>query len=260
LRDATGRLAKEREAANLHAAWTELIPEDEWRIYQRVISAAKARDLRFAVGGAFAVAAATGHWRNTKDIDLYILPQDREAMVEVLTECGLADYYGQLPYDRGWIYRSFDEGVIVDAIWAMPNRRAQVDEEWLTRGLEVNARGERVRAVPPEEIIWGKLYVMQRERCDWTDILNLMAAAGPALDWEHLLRRVGDDARLLGGVLSIFAWLCPGRALELPSWLWGRLQLSEPEAGSFPAIDQQRVRMLDSRPWFIDDLAKERTP
>ena len=28
--------------------------------------------------------------------------------------------------------------------------------------------------LPPEELIWAKLYVLQRDRSDWPDILNLL--------------------------------------------------------------------------------------
>jgi hypothetical protein len=45
------------------------------------------------LGGAFAMAAYTGRWRNTKDMDLFVLPSQRDAMVQLLTELGFQDYY-----------------------------------------------------------------------------------------------------------------------------------------------------------------------
>ena len=45
--------------------------------------------------------------------------------------CGMNDYYDVVPYDRAWIYRAHLDGVIVDTIWAMANKRSQVDEVWL---------------------------------------------------------------------------------------------------------------------------------
>ena len=51
------------------------------------------RSLPFSLGGAFATASYTGLWRNTKDMDLYILPRDREAMIAVVGDLGLRDYF-----------------------------------------------------------------------------------------------------------------------------------------------------------------------
>ena len=95
------------------------------------------------MGGAFGLGAYTGAWRNTKDLDLYILPPDRDTVVSVLTEAGLDDYYGQLAYDRRRIYRSFTDDIIVDAVRAMANRRALVDERSRVRTGRAAARVER---------------------------------------------------------------------------------------------------------------------
>lgn len=231
------------------SAWTDDIPDEQWAIYAHVIHEAQAQGLRFALGGAFASATYTGHWRNTKDLDFYVLPEDREAMIRVVTHCGLNDYFDELEYDRGWIYRAHQGEIIVDVIWAMANRRSQVDEQWLSRGPEISVRGEKLRIVPVEEMIWGKIYIVHRDRCDWPDLLNMIYAAGPTLDWQHLLDRLGEDAVLLTGVLSVFTWLCPGRSQKLPAWLWERLPTPRPNQGA--DIDQARVNFVDSRPWFM---------
>src|SRR5205823_83304 len=149
--------------------WEQLISEHDWSLYRAVLEAAHAQGLRFAVGGGLAFSAYAGRCRHTKDMDLYILAADRKAMTEVLTEAGFADYYAQLAYDRKWIHRSFRDGVIVDLIWQMANYRTQVDETWLTRGPEIAIRDCAVKLLPPEELLWTKLYVVQRERCDWPD-------------------------------------------------------------------------------------------
>jgi hypothetical protein len=209
---------------------------------------ARERGIEFAVGGGLAVASYTVHRQSTKDIDLYVEPRDREQMIAVVHECGLKDYYEVLPYDRNWIYRSYiGDDAIVDIMWAMPNQRAQVDAEWLRRGRQIELYGEMVRVLPPEELIWAKLYVLQRDRCDWPDVINLIYATGDDLDWEHLVSRVGDDAPLLGAVVTVFRWLCPERAARLPGRIWHRLAESVKKNGTgIPRED-----LLDTRPWFV---------
>ncbi len=230
--------------------WADHIPETQWRIYRIVIESAIARRIPFALGGAFAVATYTGAWRNTKDLDLYVLPEFRESMIAVLNEAGLQDYFDQQPYDRWWIYRSTSGDTIVDIIWAMANHRAQIDQLWMS-GPETELRGYALKVLPAEALLWDKLYIMQRDRCDWPDVLNLLYSVGPEIRWEYVFSRIGADIPLLAGALSVFGWAAPGRARELPGWLWGKLGLAAPDAGPF--IDERRVSLLDRRPWFGPD-------
>jgi hypothetical protein len=236
----------------IDVSWAHLIPPEQWSVYERVIKRASERGLKFALGGGLAFSHYANRWRNTKDLDLYIRPEDRDAMIAVLHETGLRDYYEVQGYDRQWIYRSHNgEGIIVDIIWQMANYRAQVDEGWLKRGELVQINGWALRLLPAEELLWSKLYVMQRERCDWGDLLNILYSRGPRIDWNHLLARVGEDKRVLAALIEIFTWACPDRARELPVWLWGELGIESPNFGALaPEVDNRHIRLLDSRDWF----------
>jgi hypothetical protein len=230
--------------------WEELIPEEQSSRYGCVLQAIREDGLEFALGGGLALSVYTGRLRNTKDLDLYIRPEHRDRLVTLLEGCGLTDYFETVPYDRNWIYRSHNNGVIVDAIWAMANQRAQVDEHWLAKGKVIRMFGEEFRVVPPEELIWSKLYVVQRDRCDWPDILNLIWAIGPELDWRHLMDRVAEDVPLIRGVLSIFSWMSPDRARAIPHWVWQSLGLTVQGHASGPEGRPARWELLDTRPWF----------
>jgi hypothetical protein len=194
------------------------------------------------------LAAFTGRWRNTKDIDLYISAADRDATVQALTDTGFVDYFDQLPYDRRWIYRATRDQVLVDAIWSMANLRSAVDSSWFARANQVTIRGLTFPVMPVEEFIWCKMYILQRDRCDWVDIFNILAVNGANLDYDHLFARLEQDLPLARGLLTVFAWLHPERASRLPKAVWTRLGLPSPESGE---VDwQARVRSLDSRAWF----------
>jgi hypothetical protein len=239
----------------------EYLPDEQWEVYRSVIRAARRRGVQFGLGGAFGYASYTGDWRNTKDLDLFVVPKDRDAMIQVLLDEGLEDYYGQMRYDRRWIYRGYRDDTIVDLIWAMANQRAQVDQHWFDAARTTEIRGEPMLVIPPEELLWQKIYIVQRDRCDWPDVLNLIYALGPALDWAHLLRRMEDDWPLLGAVLSMYSWLCPARARELPRWLWERLRVPGAVDEDAPNLDPVRVCWLDSRPWLPTALIDpEKTP
>ena len=237
-------------AALVQPDWQMQIPDSEWAVYSRVIREVRSAGIRFAFGGAFATAVYTDQLRNTKDFDFYILPADRERMEQALTRAGLHDHFERLSYDRRWIYRASQDDIIVDAIWQMANYRAQVDEHWLARGPEIVIRGEALRAIPIEELIWSKLYVLQRERCDWTDVFKLIDAQTASIDWDHLLDRLADDAPLLAGALEVYRWLAPDRAGQIEHRVWERLQLPYPALNPNPELSRARADLLDSRPWF----------
>jgi hypothetical protein len=228
----------------------ERLPDEQWDVYRRVVREARALGVRFAFGGAFATASYTGQLRNTKDFDLYILPADLDAMKRAMSLAGLQDHYERLPYDRSWIYRSSRGEIIVDAIWAMANHRTAVEEHWVTEGPEVTIRGELLRAIPIEELIWSKLYVFQRERCDWGDVFNLLDAQAGAVRWKHLMDRMGEDIPLLTGALAVFSWLAPDTASSIPRSVWSRAGLRAPSAAEAADLSLTRANLLDSRPWF----------
>src|SRR6185369_2812950 len=112
-----------------------------------------------------------------KDLDLYVLPSYRARAIDTVTRLGLTDYFEQFPYERHWIYRATLNGMIVDIIWAMANRRFEVDSWWMS-GPSVQFRGRTVKVLPAEAILRDKLYIMQRDRCDWPDVMNLLYFAG----------------------------------------------------------------------------------
>lgn len=232
-------------------AWTREIPDEQWAVYREAVDAVQADGCRVLLGGAFALATYTGRWRNTKDLDFYVLPAERGPVVRSLMEAGFEDFHRRMPYDRGWIHRLFRDDVIVDVIWSMANRRAAVDEDWFryARPLVINGRG--LASIPAEELLWAKLYVLQRDRCDWPDVLNLMYAVGPELDWNRLIDRMGDDASVLAAALTLFGWLAPERAADLPD-LRRRLEFAAPAP---PLSDEdgpvRRAALLDTRSWFL---------
>jgi len=231
------------------APWPDRFPDHQWELYREAIAELRNGAVPFLLGGAFGFAAHTGIWRNTKDLDLYVLPRDRDAAVEALGRAGFADYHPEKPYDRRWIYRSHRDGVILDIIWSMANLRASVDEAWFRRARPVRVREEELLAVPAEELIWSKLYIVQRDRCDWPDILNVLQAAGPTLDWDHLLGRVGGDGVLLAGVLSVFRWLCRDEAGSITDAVIERARRAGEAAGA-AGDGRRRADLLDSRAWF----------
>ena len=241
--------------------WVDLIAPNRWPAYERVLRELNARQIKFALGGGIATATHSGFWHETKDLDFYILPEDRERVIELTAQLGLADIHSELPYDHSWTYRSTDGNIVVEAIWAMRNHRATVDCEWLRRSEEVNAGGLHFRVAAVEEMIWHKLYVVMKERCDWPDVLNCLYTRAGSLDWSHLLDRLGEDKPLLASALVLFSWISPDLVSTVPSWVWNDLGLRISEGGS-AADGLRRAALLSTYNWYgpmADGVTLERS-
>src|SRR5690242_16299639 len=55
----------------LQFKWADAVSEQEWAVYSRAMETLRAAGVDFMLGGGFALAAFTGRWRDTKDIDFY---------------------------------------------------------------------------------------------------------------------------------------------------------------------------------------------
>jgi hypothetical protein len=247
-----------RPSDPIEAPWSSLIPEDQWTALHSATTAIRNSGVPVLLGGALALATYTGRWRNTKDVDVIVRPADHPRAMAALQVAGFEDCFSREPYDRSWIFRSCKDDVIYDVIWQLPNHRVQIDDAWFSRAPEVRLRQELHCAVPPEELVRVKLYVMQRERCDWVDVINVLAGAGERIDWAWLVQRMGRDLSLLHAVLAVFNWMCPGRAHHLPAWLRSQFALEEIGFDNPDEVEHRRAALFDSRPWFSLHLPTDR--
>jgi hypothetical protein len=80
-----------------------------------------------------------------------------------------------------------------------------------------------VRIAPPEELIWHRLFISERHRHDMSDIVHLILCCGDGLDWERLVKRVGENWPLLLSQLLMFAYVYPGYRTNVPDWVTEQL-------------------------------------
>jgi hypothetical protein len=183
-------------------------------------------------------------------MDCYVKPENRGQFINMLSRMKLRDIQAEYPYPPESIYRATNGDAIIEIIWAMQNQRAEVDDLWLERSEKISLDGLSIRVTSPEEIVWAKLYVINRQRCDWPDLLNLIFYCGHGMDWKHLLERLEEDTPLLAGSLSLLSWLAPAQLKEIPHWLLEELGIQVPAEDPGPEVLQWRARLLDSQEWF----------
>lgn len=142
--------------------------------YRRTLQLLEERGIRHLVGGAFALAHYTGIDRQTKDIDLFILPEDFERVGTALADAG---FRAELTFPH-WLGKIHCGRNFVDLVFSSANGVARVDEEWFGHATRGEALGHAVWTCPVEETIWSKAFIMERERYDGADIAHLVHARG----------------------------------------------------------------------------------
>jgi hypothetical protein len=169
----------------------------------------------FVVGGAYAYAHYTGIYRDTKDLDLFPRQADALRALEVLA----ADGWRTERTDEVWLYKAFRGEWFVDLIFSSGNGVAAVDDAWFANAQRGVVFDQQVLIAPAEEMIWSKAFVLERERFDGSDVMHLIRAAGPKMDWERVLRRFDRHWEVLLAHLQLFRFAYPCERSTVPRWL-----------------------------------------
>jgi hypothetical protein len=173
----------------------------------------------FLVGGTFALTHYTRIERQTKDVDLFLRSADVGRAVDFFRGLG---YGADIPFPH-WLAKVHCDGEYMDLIFSSGNGLAAVDDGWFEHAVETEVLGVSVRLCPPEESIWSKAFVQERERFDGADVLHLLYRLGPTLDWDRLLSRFGPHWRVLLAHIVMFGFVYPGRRHRVPAWVVDKL-------------------------------------
>jgi hypothetical protein len=188
---------------------------DTFRFYRHALEMMHASKLPFLVGGAYALGYYTGITRHTKDLDLFVRAAQVRPVLDVFAQAG---YRTEILFSH-WLAKVFHDGDYIDVIFSSGNGFCNVDDGWFDHAIHGEVLGEKVRLVAPEEMIWQKAYIMERERFDGADVLHMIRARGPQFDWNRLLTRFGTDWRVLLSHLILFGFVYPNDQNSVPAWV-----------------------------------------
>jgi Uncharacterised nucleotidyltransferase len=183
------------------------------RPHRRSVLALQEADIPFLIGGAYVVEVYTGVSRRTKDFDLYLRPQHVDSALAALKRAG---YRIEKTFPH-WLAKAERGRDCVDLIFRAGNGLCEVDNSWFEQAQSSDFLGLHVKLCAPEEMIWMKAYIMERERFDGADIAHILQSCAEKLDWPHLVRRFGPDWRVLLSHLVLFGYIYPGERDKIPS-------------------------------------------
>ena len=185
----------------------------ECALYGEALAQLAHSGIPFLIGGAFALERYTGIARNTKDLDIFLRSRDLEPALATIGTLGCRT---EIPFPH-WLGKATTAEGVVDFIFSSGNGVAQVDDAWFEHAVDARVLDVPVKLCPPEETIWSKALIMERERYDGADVAHLVRALGPGgLDWHRLLRRFGPHWRVLLSHLMLFGFVYPGERWRVP--------------------------------------------
>jgi hypothetical protein len=218
--------------------------------YRRTLHVLSDAQVPFLVGGSHAFLHYTGIVRDTKDLDLFLRRTDLDRAMEALDQAG---YRTERTFAH-WLAKAIQGDDFVDLVFASGNGVARVDDQWFEHSVEAQVLGMPVRLAPPEELVWQKAFVMERERFDGADIMHLLLRCGPSLDWARIQQRFGANWHLLLTYLALFTFVYPSERASIPADLFDSL-LTAARAPEQPG-DRLCRGTLVSRSQYLIDLGR----
>jgi hypothetical protein len=173
----------------------------------------------YMVGGGYAMAHYSGIARNTKDLDLFLRPRDRDRALRTLEKAG---YKTEFFYEF-WIAKALSGEAFIDILYNSGNGLSPVDDGWFHHAIEIDVLGYRTRLVPAEEQLWSKAFVQDRDRFDGADVAHLIYGRGPVMNWERLIQRFAGHERVLLAHVLLFGYAYPCDRDRVPAWVIERL-------------------------------------
>jgi hypothetical protein len=189
--------------------------DDLGRAYAEALRALSGSAIPFLVGGALGLMRYLEVERETKDLDVFVCPGDVHRTLAFFQERG---YQTELTFPH-WLGKVFCGPGVIDVIFSSGNSIARVDADWFAHARDAEVLGVPVRLCPPEEMIWSKAFVQERERFDGADVMHLIYQFGEALEWRRLIARFDAHWRVLFGCVVLFGFVYPDQRHRVPQWV-----------------------------------------
>jgi hypothetical protein len=224
-------------------------PPKQEATFRETLKALNRCRVPYVVSGAFALQVHTGIWRPTKDLDLFLTPEDMPAAFRCLTKQG---FRCQVK-DPVWLHKAHRNGFFIDLITGMSNAVIRVERSWIENSRPALVLDVRARVLAAEELLASKLFVVRRERFDGADIAHIIFATRGNLDWERILALVGEHWEILLFALVLYRYVYPANSEYVPSWVWqGLLVRFSDELTNRNPSAKFRGSLVDDKMFAID--------
>jgi predicted nucleotidyltransferase len=166
----------------------------------RAVETLEQQGIAYALMGGLA-SATVGRPRRTRDVDLFVTPEQALPALEALGRAG----FQTERTDERWLYKAFASDVMVDLIFRSKGGLV-LDERMLASRRKVTVGGHLVLALGPEDLVVIKaMAAAEHVPRHWYDAVAILERS--RIDWEYLRWRARPfAARVLS--LLLYALSC----------------------------------------------------
>lgn len=225
--------------------------EEAHSFYKEALTLLNNNGIPFMLGGAFAMFHYTGVKRDTKDLDIFCKFDAYNKILSLFAEKG----YRTEVTDIRWLGKIFHDEYFIDIIYSSPNNICLVDDSWYEHATAATFEGVDIKLLPPEELVWCKSYVQNRERYDGADINHIFLKYGAQLNWKRLYARLDPHWHVLLSQLLLFQFVYPADFHNIiPKWLFDELMNRAQEQYKLPPAVEKVCRgpILDQTQYAVD--------
>jgi len=235
--------------------------ETQRAFFRAVLHQLNEREIPYTVSGAFALHHHTGIWRGIKDLDIFVTAGTVPRALATLDQ----PCFRQEITDDVWLAKVHCGEFYADFITGMSNGALAVTPEWIYRGTPSHLLDVPARILAAEELLVSKLFVVRRERFDGADIAHILYRTAGRLDWDRIVKLVGDHWELLFWALVLFRYVYPAQSHFVPAPVWADLtdrfrsgvDAIDPLARFRGSLVDEHMFAIDVHEWGMDDLMSE---
>jgi len=151
-------------------------------VMKRVAQILREADIEYALGGGLSVFF-NGTATTENDVDILIREQDVDAALAALDAEGLPT--ARPP--EGWLVKAWVDGVLVDLMYEPSG--VVVDDEFLQHCEVENVAAVRMRVMPVNDLLVGKMLALTEHHLDYAPILEHARALREQIDWDEVEQR-----------------------------------------------------------------------
>jgi hypothetical protein len=225
------------------------VEPEEAAVFSRWLHILNETGIPYVVGGAFAVYAYTGIWRDTKDLDVFLQPADVKKALNALSRNGFETEVR----DVYWLAKAHQRPYLMDLIFGTSSNQFLIDRTWFEQSHPAEILGIKTQLAAVEELIASKVYMLKSNRFDGADIVHLIRGVQGRIDWQRVLNHLKDNREILLLYLILFDFVYPTHSDYLPKELMVNLFEEMREGWSKPKKPKTfRGMVLDAFMFAVD--------
>lgn len=143
-------------------------------------------DVPFVLGGGLA-CWARGAPKTEHDVDFLVRPGDAERGLQALHNAGMRT---ERP-PEGWLLKAYDDGVLIDLIFA-PQGGA-VDDAIFDRAEDLEVHATRLKVAALEDVLVQKLLALSEQQPDYSSVLEIARSLREQVDWDDVRGRTAES-------------------------------------------------------------------